>query len=374
MDRVLVTGGAGFIGSHTVKALLRAGYEVRILDNLSEPVHREGKLPDWIPKEAEFIKGDVRVRADMERALAGVDVVYHLAAYQDYLTNFSQFFHTNSVGTSLLYELIVEKRLPVKKVILASSQAVYGEGKYICPRDGVFYPPQRELRKLMSGDWDIRCPHCGGFLEVTDTDEEVVNPHNQYAISKYTQELIALNLGRRYSIPTVALRYSITIGPYQSFHNAYSGACRIFTMRALAGEPPLIYEDGRQLRDYIHIDDVVRANLLVVADENADYEVFNVGGGKAVSVQELAELVTKCVGSEMEPSIPGKFRVGDTRHIISDIKSLQNLGWKPMKSAEEAVEDYVNWVHEREEFYQAYKEADRRMLESGVVRGVGGRS
>lgn len=368
MDKILVTGGAGFIGSHTVDALLKSGYRVRILDNLSEPVHRDGKLPEWVTEEAEFMRGDVRERADMEKALEDMDIVYHLAAYQDYLTNFSQFFHTNSVGTSLLYELIVEKELPVKKIVLASSQAVYGEGKYMCPKDGAVYPPQRELGRLMSGDWDIRCPHCDGRLDVEFTDEEMVNPHNQYAISKYTQELIALNLGKRYSIPTVALRYSITVGPRQSFYNAYSGACRIFAMRAIAGKPPLIYEDGQQLRDYVHIDDVVTANLLALTSEKTDYRVFNVGGGASVSVVDLARLVMRSAGKEMEPSIPGKFRVGDTRHIVSDVNELQTLGWTPRKPVAQAVADYVNWARQQVGFYEAYREADRKMADTGVVR------
>ena len=372
MERVLVTGGAGFIGSHTADALLRTGYEVRILDNLSEPVHRGGRAPDWLPTEAELVKGDVRVREDMERALQGVTIVYHLAAYQDYLTNFSEFFHTNTVGTSLLYELIVEKKLPIMKVVLASSQAVYGEGKYVCHRDGVVYPSQRELARLANGDWDVRCPHCGDVPEVALTDEGTVNPHNQYAISKYTQELIALHLGRRYSIPTVALRYSITVGPRQSFYNAYSGACRIFTMRVLAGEPPLMYEDGRQLRDYVHIDDVIKANLLVLKEESANYEVFNVGGGKAVTVEELAGLVIESVGESVQPARPGKFRVGDTRHIISDLKKLTEIGYRPEKLVKEAVEAYVNWARQRKEFYHAHREADKRMLEEGVVRSTCG--
>jgi dTDP-L-rhamnose 4-epimerase len=195
-----------------------------------------------------------------------------------------------------------------------------------------------------------------------------VNPHNSYAISKYSQELIALNLGRRYSIPTVALRYSITVGPRQSFHNAYSGACRIFTMRALAGEPLLVYEDGKQLRDYVHIDDVVAANLLVLKNDAADYRVFNVGGGKAVTVVDLADMVLRSTGREARLDIPGKFRVGDTRHVVSSIGAMGSIGWKPRKSCEEAVKDYVNWVSNQEELRWAYKEADRTMAESGVVR------
>jgi dTDP-L-rhamnose 4-epimerase len=374
MRKVLVTGGAGFIGSHTVDSLLRKGYEVRVLDNLSEPVHKDGRTPDWIPKNVEFRKGDVRNRKDMERALRDVQVVFHLAAHQDHLTNFSQFFDTNTVGTSLLYELIVESKLPVTKIILASSQAVYGEGKYFCPDDGVVYPPQRRLERLLEGEWGMACPHCKGPVEVWLTDEGVMNPHNSYAISKCAQELIALNLGRRYRIPTVALRYSITVGPRQSFHNAYSGACRIFTMRTLAGKSPLVYEDGLQLRDYVHIEDVVSANLLALGDSRCDNRALNVGGGKAVTVLELARLVLRSAGGTAEPILSGKFRVGDTRHAISDVSALRALGWKPRKTVAQAVEDYVDWARRQEDFSRAYEKADRIMLDAGVVRSVSGHS
>lgn len=237
----------------------------------------------------------------MSKALKEVDVVFHLAAYQDYLPNFSKFFRVNTVSTSLIYELIVTERLPIKKVIIASSQAVYGEGKYRCsscsknpgPESGSSsfpqyqsmnrgdqYPPPRPLKQLERKDWDIRCPTCGSEMSPFLTDEVVANPHNQYAISKYTQEMIALNLGRRHNIPTLCLRYSITQGSRQSFFNAYSGILRSLVVRLLNNERPVIYEDGQQLRDYVWVGDVARANLLVLEDNRADFEVFNVGGGK----------------------------------------------------------------------------------------------
>ncbi len=342
--KVLVTGGAGFIGSHTVDLLLRRGYEVRILDALLPPVHLPGVVPPHVPADAEFIQGDVRDRDALDRALRGVDYVFHLAAYQDYLTDFSTFFHTNSVGTALLFELIINQRYPVQKVVVASSQAVYGEGRHHCPEHGVQYPDARPIERLRKRLWEVPCPACGAPMVSVPTDESVVRPHNQYATSKYTQEMIALSLGRRYQIPTVALRYSITQGPRQSFRNAYSGILRIFTLSLLHGLAPLAYEDGQQRRDYVYVGDVARANLLVLEDPRADYQVFNVGGGAATTVVEYARIIADVVGRPIEPLIPGEFRVGDTRHIVSDIGRLRSLGWEPTKSPREIAETYVAWA------------------------------
>ncbi|MDZ7265095.1 MAG: NAD-dependent epimerase/dehydratase family protein, partial [candidate division KSB1 bacterium] len=254
----LVTGGAGFIGSHTVDALLARGYRVRILDNLSKPVHLKGK-PGYLPADAEFMLGDVRNKDDWEKALQGVDVVFHFAAYQDYLPDFSKFFYVNSMGTALLYEIIVEKRLNIQKVIVASSQAVYGEGKYRCPKcNRIKFPDLRTENDLMNGRWNHRCQDCGATLQAMWTNENRVNPQNQYALSKYSQEQLSLNLGKRYQIPTVCLRYSIVQGPRQSIYNAYSGACRIFSLSLFFDRQPPVYEDGNQVRDFVNIHDVVQ--------------------------------------------------------------------------------------------------------------------
>lgn len=370
MSKVLVTGGAGFIGSHTVDALLERGYEVRILDSLEKPVHLKGK-PTYIPDEAEFILGDVRSKGDVDKALHGVEFVFHLAAYQDYLTDFSKFFHVNSVGTALLYELIVEEKYPVQKIVVASSQAVYGEGKYGCKgKCGVQYPPPRPLEQLMRGDWEIKCPVCGNDLVALKTDESVVNPHNSYAISKYSQEMVAISLGKRYQIPTVCLRYSITQGPRQSFFNVYSGICRIFSLRMLHNQSPIVYEDGRQLRDYVYVGDAVRANLLVLERSDADYQVFNVGGSKATSVMEYARLVLDRFGeTELGPVVPGEYRMGDTRHVVSDIGKLRTLGWQPETLLEEVIGRYIAWAREQPDVKTAYfTEADRVMKNLGAVR------
>lgn len=371
--RILVTGGAGFIGSHTVDLLLEEGYQVRILDSLTRPVHRDGQIPDYVPlDDVEFIHGDIRDEGAWYRALKDVDFVFHLAAYQGYLPDFNRFFHVNTVGTALLYETIIEKRYPVQKVIIASSQAAYGEGKYECTIHGVQYPGLRSLDQLTKGQWEPQCPTCGGQIKPLLSDESMVNPHNQYAMSKYTQEMIGLNLGRRYGIPTVCLRYSITQGARQSFHNAYSGILRIFTMRLLNDKPPIVYEDGQQLRDYVYVGDVARANLLVLRYNRADYQVFNVGGTKATSVSEYAHILAEILGKDIEPLIPGEFRLGDTRHIVSDISKLQTLGWEPVTPLKQIVEEYVAWAQEQPEPEDYYEAAERQMRARGAIRRAHG--
>ena len=368
MLTALVTGGAGFIGSHTVDLLLAKGYRVRVLDALAPPVHIEGQIPPYLPADVEFIHGDVRDRGAMRRALDGVDVVFHLAAYQDYLTDFSRFFDINATGTALLYELIVNERLPVQKVVVASSQSVYGEGKYHCPVDGIVYPALRPEAQLLTRQWEVRCPHCGGLLAMQLTDEAQVRPHNQYAMSKYTQEMIALNLGQRYGIPTVGMRYSITQGPRQSFRNAYSGICRIFVTRMLAGRSPVAYEDGGQLRDYVYVGDVARANVLVLEDPRADYHVFNVGGGAATSVLQYGALVAEVLGVDLTVSVPGEYRFGDTRHIVSDISRLRSLGWEPTTPLPKIIALYADWARQQPDLGDSYARAEAVMKQMGTVR------
>jgi len=239
--RVLVTGGAGFIGSHLVDRFLKEGFQVRVLDSLDPKVHPHGR-PNHVPRNVDFIHGDVTDRVALLAALRDVDIVSHQAAYQDYMPDFSRFLHVNAVGTSLLYELIVQEKLKVKRVIVASSQAVYGEGQYACSVHGFFQPAPRSQDQLSLGRWDVRCPECDLPAEPCLLQENNTNPYNQYAVSKLAEEKIALGLGWLHGIPSVGLRYSITQGPRQSLFNQYSGVCRIFVGRALNREPLIVYE------------------------------------------------------------------------------------------------------------------------------------
>ena len=365
----LVTGGAGLIGSHTVDALLRAGYRVRVLDNLTQPIHPSPtQWPDYLPKEAERVRGDVRSRDDWHTALRGVDVVIHLAAHQDLLPSFSQFFHVNSVGTALLYELIVAERLSVRKVVVASSQFVYGEGRYRCANDGVVFPEGRAPQRLATGLWEPICPTCGGVVESLPLLETHANPRNQYAIAKYSQELMATVVGRNYGIPSVAMRYSIVQGARQSFRNAYSGVLRIFTLQMLRDLAPSVFEDGGQQRDYVNVEDVARANLIAVERDEANFQVLNVGGGRGYSVREFAGTVAEVLGKQIAPNILGEYRVGDTRHSVSDISKLQALGWLPTKMPRDSVRDYLDWIRQQNLDKDYAGEALAMLRKTGTLR------
>lgn len=369
MMKALVTGGAGFIGSHIADRLLERGYHVRIVDALQPRVHPKGK-PSWAPDEAEFIQGDVRDKDVMRRAMEGVELISHQAAYQDYMPDFSTFISTNVTSTALIIELIVEMKLDVKKLVVASSQAAYGEGNYTCPDHGAFEAPGRTLEQMEAGDWEMKCPECGRDSDNLPLEEHMHNPNNAYALSKLFEELTALRLGRLHGVPATAFRYSITQGPRQSLYNSYSGVNRIFCLRLLHGEPPIIYEDGMQKRDYVHIQDVVDANMKAFDDPRTDYEAFNVGSGRATTVCEFAEELTKMMGKDIEPSIPGEFRVGDNRHSVSSIEKLKALGWKPSRALSDIFKDYLAWIESFGDVGEYFREADRLMREAGSVRAV----
>jgi dTDP-L-rhamnose 4-epimerase len=369
MSRVLVTGGAGFIGSHTVDQLLARGYEVRIVDNLQPRVHPLGP-PAYLPPEADFIVGDVTDRSTMKRALAGVQYVMHLAAYQDYLPDFSTFLHVNAESCALIFELIVEARLPVQKLVFASSQSVAGEGSYACPQHGPCTPDPRPLAQLERGDWEVRCQSCGREMNSQPIPESVSRPHTAYAISKYAIELLAQSLGRRYNLPTACMRYTYVQGSRNSFFNAYSGICRRFALRIASGLPPVCYEDGRQLRDYVNVADVARANVLAMESTEDEHAVYNVGGGRAVTVLEFARIMLSASESPLEPEVPGEYRIGDTRHTVSDVTALSRLGWQPKVPVEQNVVEYLDWLSNFTGTSDYLAEAELVMREQQVIRSV----
>jgi dTDP-L-rhamnose 4-epimerase len=370
--KVLVTGGAGFIGSHTADLLLERGYQVRILDSLQPRVHPLGR-PDYVSREAELQVGDVANRADLEKALAGVDFVVHLAAYQDYLPDFSTFIHVNTESTALLFELIVEANLPVRKIVFASSQSVAGEGRYRCRDHGVVLPDSRTLAQLEQGDWEIRCPECGEQMVTLLIDEQTCRPHTAYGISKLAIELLARSLGIRYGIPTACMRYTYVQGPRNSFFNAYSGVCRRFALRIRHGLAPVCYEDGLQLRDYVNVADVARANLIAMEADDG-HRIYNVGGGRPMTVVEFARIILEAAGSRLEASVPGEFRLGDTRHTVSDISALRSLGWEPTVPVEQNVREYLDWLSRYENTEEYLMEAEQVMRDQQVVRSVGVRA
>ncbi len=364
--RVLVTGGAGFIGGHLVDRLLADGFQVRVLDNLDPKVHPNGR-PPYLPNAVDFIHGDVTDADTMRLALRDIDIVFHQAAYQDYMPDFSRFLHVNAVGTALLFETIVGCRLPVKKVVVASSQAVYGEGQYVCRAHGFFNATPRSRAQLAKENWEVRCPLCSEAAQASLLTEEVTNPYNQYAVSKLAEEKTALGLGWLYEIPTVALRYSITQGPRQSLYNQYSGICRIFFSRAMQGHPLIVYEDGQQTRDFVHIEDVIDANMLVMRDASADFHAYNVGSGKSTSVLEYANAVLEKVGSASGIEIPGEYRRGDNRNSVSSVAKLASLGWTPHRDLSMIFQDFVAWLESIGGIPREIPDAYSNMRTAGVV-------
>jgi dTDP-L-rhamnose 4-epimerase len=275
------------------------------------------------------------------------------------------------VSTALIYEIIVAERLDLARVVVASSQSAMGEGLYWCPRDGEQLPGMRPESALAASQWEVPCPVCGGELEMRSTPERVSNPQNAYGMSKLAEEMVAINLGRRYGIPTVALRYSIVQGPRQSVYNAYSGACRIFCLSYLLGRAPVLYEDGGAIRDYVNIDDVVDANVLALTDDRAAGRVFNVGGGTAVTTREFSDIVMRQYGSEQPGLVTGEYRFGDTRHILSDIGALRSLGWEPRRTSAESVAAYAAWLEGMDGLDGVLAEAETKMRALGVVRKAG---
>jgi len=367
-DLVLITGGAGFIGGHLVDALIGAGYQVRVLDNLSPPTHND-KLPDWFSEKAEFIKGDVRKKKDWRAALEGVNYVFHLASYMDYHLDFNKYFDTNVRSTALLYEVVIQKELPIKKIIVASSQSPYGEGKYLCAKHGVFYAEPRAESQLKKHQWNITCPKDNTFAKIlpeVETDE--LHPQIPYAISKVASEKLCLTLGKTYKIPTVALRYSIVQGPRQSFRHFYSGALRDFCIRALAGLPIVIQEDGEQIRDFVNVHDVVDAHLVVLTNKNADYQVFNVGSGKNTPVIELARTICRVTGTTFAPEMAGEFRINSPRNCQMNVDKLQKLGWRQKRTLEDNVRQYADWVRNYPEAISYWKKTYENMRRENILK------
>ena len=367
--KALVTGGAGLIGSHIVDLLIAKGHQAVILDNLAKPTHLKGR-PGWIHPQAEFVLGDVRRREDWEHALEGVDWVFHQAADGGFTNAIGHYFTNNSLPTATLYELIRERQSsahPVQKVVTASSQAVFGEGKYACPEHGAFYPEPRPAAQLQTGAWEMPCPVCGRAMQGVKIDESHVNPLTPYALSKYMNEILALNLGKLYGIPTVALRYSLTYGPRQSLFNPYTGITSIFSTRILTGKPPVIYEDGLQTRDFIFVEDVARANLAVAEAEAANYQAFNVGTGVATTVLDFVALLNQTYGRAVQPELRGEFRPGDFRHLVADAGKLRLLGWAPQVPLAEGLQRYAAWIQGFGSVEEYFTEAEKLLKETRVI-------
>jgi dTDP-L-rhamnose 4-epimerase len=365
-----VTGGAGFIGSHLVDALVARGHRVRVLDALVPQVHGAGEHPAHLNAEAEFIQGDVCDEALVRRALEGVDAVYHEAAevgVGQSMYEMQRYVRANTFGTSVLLEQLPERRDKIRKLVVASSMSIYGEGAYACPIHGAVYPQLRPTAQLRERRWETECARCGTELKAMPTNEEKpLFPTSVYAITKQDQEQLCLVVGRAYGVPTVALRYFNVYGTRQALSNPYTGVCAIFSSRLLNGQRPVIFEDGEQARDFVHVNDIVQANLLALETDRADYQSVNVGTGRATSVGEVARLLAEGLGTKADAEFVGKYREGDIRHCIADItRARRLLGYEPRVTLEEGIPELLGWVREQEatdRVAQATAELETRQL------------
>jgi len=362
-----VTGGAGLIGSHLSDLLLSEGYQIRILDNLEPQTHRNGR-PPWIPPEAEFVNADIRDRTAVRTALEDVNVVFHQAAYGGYMPQMGKYVHVNSFGTAQMLEIIRDENLPVEKVVVASSQAVYREGAATCPKHGLVFPETRPVEQLASGDYSVHCPLCGAPTAPTTTPEEApTGGETVYAITKVDQERLVLTWGRQTGIPSVALRYSCTYGPRQSVFNPYTGVIAIFATRLLNGQPPVLYEDGEQTRDFCYVGDVARANLLAAQTDALDGLPVNVGSGQATTIREVARMVSESLDAQIEPVARGEFRPGEMRHLTSDISRAREAGYEPDVDLAEGIARYLEWIRDQGDVRDYFAAAERVLQEKGIV-------
>lgn len=370
--RALVTGGAGLIGSHLVDLLIGEGWRVRILDNLEPNTHREGR-PAWINAAAEFVEGDVRDRATVAAALAGVEVVFHQAAYGGYMPEISKYVGVNSFGTAQLLEVIRDENLPVRKVVVASSQAVYSEGAGLCPGEhGLVFPAVRPVAQLRAGDFGVHCPMCDRATVPAPTPEHApIGGETVYAITKVDQERLVLTWGRQTGVPTVALRYSCTYGPRQSVFNPYTGVIAIFCTRLLNGQPPVLYEDGEQTRDFSFVEDIARANLLAATTDKLDGLAVNVGSGEATSIREIARLVADALDVSVEPIARGEFRPGEMRHLISDTTRIRAAGYEPQVPLAAGIRRYIEWIGGQMDVRDYFAAAETLLRAKGIVHRVG---
>lgn len=373
--RVLVTGGAGFIGSHMVDLLLEKGYEVRVFDNLEPQVHGDTDVPpDYLSGDAEFIRGNILDREAVKKALEGVDAVIHDAAmvgvgqsqYQ-----IQRYTEVNTTGTALLLDVLVNETHSVERLLVASSMSIYGEGQYRRPSDGKLVAPTlRTQKQLDTGNFEMQDDETGELLVPVPTPEaKPLNCTSVYALSKKDQEEYSLVVGRAHGISTVACRFFNVYGPRQALSNPYTGAAAIFSSRVKNGKPPLIYEDGKQLRDFINVRDLVEAKLFLLENPKANLDSYNLCTGSAVPISQIASMIAELHGrQDLEPEITAQFRAGDIRHCFGDGSKLAALGWQSRIDLASGMRELVEWA-ETAEAIDRLDEAHQELAARGLVSG-----
>jgi dTDP-L-rhamnose 4-epimerase len=370
-ERVLVTGGAGFIGSHLVDLLRdERDTDVVVLDNLEPQTHPSGP-PAWLRKDATFVQGDVRNVDDITNALRGVRYVFHLAAYGGFVPNVSKYMDVNATGTLRLYEVLRDHGNDVKKVAVASSQGIYGEGSYRDKNGIIHSVGTRSLEALNRCQWEHPDPKTGEPLTPLPSPE--TQPHNSlhvYSISKYAEERAALAMSYQLEIPTCCLRFAVTYGPRQSPHNPYTGVVAIFSTQILNGLPPLPYEDGLQTRDFIYVSDLVRGILLAMEHDETAGGVFNVATGVATTIDSLARTLAHAYRRpELEPIYRRYYRPSDVRHLVLDSTQLAKLGFRAQISVKDGIAEVARWLESNyKDLPERFREAEEQLLRLGVVR------
>lgn len=370
MKKILIIGGAGFVGSHTADALVEQGHSVTIFDNLTPQVHPTG-VPSYLTGEVEFVKGDVRDLGALSRVVAGAEAIYHHAAavgVGQSMYEIAAYVESNIQGTANLLQSILDTRAPIEKLIVASSMSIYGEGRYVCPECGEVAPTARTGQLLRQKRWELLCADCNRELRPLPTDEKKpFECTSIYALSKKAQEEMVLLFGQTYGIPAVALRYFNIYGSRQALSNPYTGVAAIFASRLLNGNAPIIFEDGLQMRDFVNIRDIVEANLLALSCSGADGMALNVGSGDPVSICQVAKEIARRLGSDIQPKISGTYRAGDIRHCYADISKISaTLGYSPRVNFGEGVRELVAWL-ESQQAHDGTDEALRQLAARGLV-------
>jgi dTDP-L-rhamnose 4-epimerase len=346
-ERVLITGGAGFIGSHLARHLLELGHSVRALDSLDPQVHPSGERPHYLDEEVELVEGDVRDREAVGEALRGIDSVVHLAArvgVGQSMYETADYCSVNTMGTAVLLQAMMDN--PVRRLVVASSMSVYGEGRARAADGEVAEALERDREQLERGDWEPHAPDGRGLSPEPTPESKPPSLSSVYALNKFDQERLCLLFGSSYGVPTTALRFFNVYGPDQALSNPYTGVLAIFGGRLLNGRPPLIFEDGEQRRDFVSVHDVARACGLALERESAGGRVLNVGSGESVTVRQIAERLARVTGrEEIEPEVTGKYRVGDIRHCFADIsRAREVLGYEPRVSLEDGMAELAEWL------------------------------
>ena len=375
MKNILITGGSGFIGSRLCEKLFDQGNNVTVLDNLSEQIHGNGEsfLFNKIKDKCTFIKGDVRDKNDWAHAIKNQEIIIHLAAETgtgQSMYEVEKYTNVNVIGTSHMLEILANSNHNVKKIIVASSRSIYGEGKYNCKTHGVQYPSKRKEEDMKKGEFNPKCSMCNSSLNVLPTDEQSkIHPSSIYGINKQQQEQMVMLMGESLSIAPVAFRYQNVYGPGQSLSNPYTGILSIFSTRILNGNDLDIYEDGEETRDFVYIEDAVDATILGIEKEEANGNIFNVGSGVSTRVLDVANTLKRLYNSEINITISGKFRLGDIRHNFADLSKLKDiLGFTPKYNFERGITEFVNWVKTQEVMEDKYEESIQQLKNKGLIK------